>query len=240
MKTQAATVTADRLRSFLERIERLLEERKAIQSDIKDIFIEAKGVGYDVKTMRKILSLRAMDSADRAEQEALLDTYMVALGMTNGGAAREPTDDELEARATRIVTEVDMLMELVTDGQPPSIAAIREATGCSLGKASKLRGLVEDRISRSTPIEREMKSGGQPGLPARTADAGPEASSSPPDSEYTGARSTAEAGPEFGVGPATDPDMGNPISDPDLGIPTSVSTEDELTLPAHLDRRVRA
>lgn len=157
-KTQPATVTADRLRSFLERIERLVEERDAIQSDIKDIFAEAKGVGYDVKTMRKILQMRRMDSADRAEQEALLDTYMLALGMTNGGATREPSEEELEARATRIVTEVDMLMELVVDGQPPSIAAIREATGCSLGKASKLRGLVEDRISRKKPIEREMKS----------------------------------------------------------------------------------
>lgn len=162
-KTQPATVTADRLRSFLERIERLLEERKGIQDDIKDIFAEAKGVGYDVKTMRKILSLRAMDSADRAEQEALLDTYMLALGMTNGAAAYEPSEEELEARASRIVSEVDRCMDLVVDGQPPRIAEIQERIGCSVGKASKLRGLVEARISRTKPDERETADAGPPG-----------------------------------------------------------------------------
>ena len=64
-----------------ERIEKLEEERKAIGGDIKDVYSEAKGVGYDVKTMRKIISMRAMDAADRAEQETLLDVYKHALGM---------------------------------------------------------------------------------------------------------------------------------------------------------------
>ena len=71
----------DQLKAFVERIERLEEEKKAISDDIRDVYSEAKGVGYDVKTMRKIISLRAMDSADRAEQDALLDTYKHALGM---------------------------------------------------------------------------------------------------------------------------------------------------------------
>ena len=70
-----------RLKSFIERIEKLEEERKAIGGDIKDVYSEAKGVGYDVKTMRKIVSLRAMDAADRAEAETLLDVYKHALGM---------------------------------------------------------------------------------------------------------------------------------------------------------------
>ena len=70
-----------RLKSFIERIEKLEEERKAIGDDIKDVYSEAKGVGYDVKTMRKIVSLRAMDAADRAEAETLLDVYKHALGM---------------------------------------------------------------------------------------------------------------------------------------------------------------
>ena len=81
-KTKPATVAADRLKSFVERIEKLEEERKAIGGDIRDVYSEAKGVGYDVKTMRRIVSLRRMDAADREEQETLLDTYKHALGMT--------------------------------------------------------------------------------------------------------------------------------------------------------------
>lgn len=70
-----------RLKSFIERVEKLEEERKAIGGDIRDVYSEAKGVGYDVKTMRKIVALRRMDAADRAEQETLLDVYKHALGM---------------------------------------------------------------------------------------------------------------------------------------------------------------
>ena len=74
-------VNAGHLRAFIERIEKLEEERTAIGSDIRDVYSEAKGVGYDVKTMRKIVSLRKMDAADRDEQETLLDVYKHALGM---------------------------------------------------------------------------------------------------------------------------------------------------------------
>ena len=86
--TKPATVSADRLKSFVERIERLEEERVAIASDIKDIYTEAKAIGYDVGTMRKVIRLRGMDAADRAEQQALLETYMHALGMIDRIDAR--------------------------------------------------------------------------------------------------------------------------------------------------------
>ena len=81
-KTKAGPISAERLKSFLDRIEKLEEERKAISDDVRDVYSEAKGVGYDVKTMRRVVSLRKMDAADRAEQETLLDTYKQALGMT--------------------------------------------------------------------------------------------------------------------------------------------------------------
>ena len=74
-------ISADRLKSFVERIEKLEEERRAIGGDVKDVYSEAKGVGYDVKTIRKIVSMRRMDAADRAEEETLLDVYKHALGM---------------------------------------------------------------------------------------------------------------------------------------------------------------
>lgn len=73
--------TAERLRSIIERVERLQEGIKAIQSDIRDIFAEAKGVGFDVKTIRKIIRLRAMSAIDRDTQEFLLETYKKALAL---------------------------------------------------------------------------------------------------------------------------------------------------------------
>ena len=77
----AARFAKDHLKAFVERIEKLEEERQALGGDLRDIYSEAKGVGYDVKTMRKIVSLRKMDAADRDEQETLLDVYKHALGM---------------------------------------------------------------------------------------------------------------------------------------------------------------
>jgi uncharacterized protein (UPF0335 family) len=74
-------VQADRLKLLIERIERLEEEKKGIADDIKDVYAEAKAVGYDPKIMRKVVSLRKMDTHDRREQDDLLDTYKSALGM---------------------------------------------------------------------------------------------------------------------------------------------------------------
>ena len=72
-------VAVDRLSSLIERIERLEEEKKGIQSDIRDIFAEAKSAGFDVKAMRTVLKLRKMNAADRDEQELVVDTYRKAL-----------------------------------------------------------------------------------------------------------------------------------------------------------------
>jgi uncharacterized protein (UPF0335 family) len=73
--------SAARLKSFIERIERLEEEKAGIAADIKDVYSEAKGTGFDVKIMRQIVRLRKMESSDRQEQEELLDLYQRALGM---------------------------------------------------------------------------------------------------------------------------------------------------------------
>lgn len=74
-------VTDDRLRLLVERVERLEEEKKAISDDIKDVFTEAKAVGYDAKIMKQIIRLRKMNPDDRAEMETILDLYKSALGM---------------------------------------------------------------------------------------------------------------------------------------------------------------
>ncbi len=74
-------VAADQLRLFIERIERLEEEKKGIADDIKDVYAEAKATGYDAKTMREMVKLRKMESHTRQERDALLETYRNALGI---------------------------------------------------------------------------------------------------------------------------------------------------------------
>ena len=74
-------VAADQLRLFIERIERLEEEKKGIADDVKDVYAEAKATGYDTKTMRAIVRLRKMEKHTRDEMDALLDTYRTALGL---------------------------------------------------------------------------------------------------------------------------------------------------------------
>ncbi|HEX2509392.1 MAG TPA: DUF2312 domain-containing protein [Microvirga sp.] len=75
------SVAADQLKSFIERIERLEEEKAGIAGDIKEIYAEAKGNGFDTKVMRKIIALRKRDYAERQEEEAILELYLQALGM---------------------------------------------------------------------------------------------------------------------------------------------------------------
>ena len=79
MKKKAVAV--DRLKSFIERIERLEEEKSGLTADIREVYAEAKGSGFDTKVMRTVIRLRKMDSADRQEQEALEDVYRRALGL---------------------------------------------------------------------------------------------------------------------------------------------------------------
>ena len=92
VKEEPATKFAkDQLKAIIERIERLEEEKKTISDDIRDVYAEAKGNGFDVKVLRQIIRIRKQDHAERMEQEALLDLYMAALGMQ---AAPRETDEE--------------------------------------------------------------------------------------------------------------------------------------------------
>ncbi len=75
------TVAAGQLRAFIERVERLEEEKSQIQEDIKEIFAEMKGTGFDTKAVRTIIRLRKKDASERQEEEAILDLYKAALGM---------------------------------------------------------------------------------------------------------------------------------------------------------------
>jgi uncharacterized protein (UPF0335 family) len=77
----ATRFAKDQLKAFVERVERLEEEKKALSDDLRDVYAEAKGNGFDVKALRTIVRLRKQDLAERQEQQAVLETYMHALGM---------------------------------------------------------------------------------------------------------------------------------------------------------------
>ena len=81
MSDALGNLSKDQLKSIIERVERLEEEKKTIADDIRDIYAEAKGNGYDTKALRTIVRMRKQDADDRRQQEAILETYMHALGM---------------------------------------------------------------------------------------------------------------------------------------------------------------
>jgi len=89
LTSTAGTAASKQLKSFVERIERLEEEKKGIADDIRDVFAEAKGQGFDTKVMRQVIRIRKKDVAERQEEEALLDLYLHALGMLPGDAGGE-------------------------------------------------------------------------------------------------------------------------------------------------------
>jgi uncharacterized protein (UPF0335 family) len=80
-------VSSAQLRSFVERIERLEEEKAAVSEQIREVFAEAKGTGFDVKTIRQVLKIRKLETQERMEQEELLDLYLTALGMVSSSEA---------------------------------------------------------------------------------------------------------------------------------------------------------
>jgi uncharacterized protein (UPF0335 family) len=89
-KLKTGNFAADQLQQLVMRIERLEEEKKALADDVKEVYAETKGHGFDIKILRQVIRLRKMDKADLAEQETLLQVYMQALGMdTDHSAAAE-------------------------------------------------------------------------------------------------------------------------------------------------------
>lgn len=158
-------VAAEQLRLFLERIERLTEEKKGIADDIRDVFAEAKGSGFDSKTMREILKLRAMDPESRREREALLDTYKAALGMLDGTplgkwaierlqkSAEEPEPspdeaklaEELYVNAVRLVVQhkkasTSWLQRTLRIGYNPAAALIERMERAGIVSSPDARG----------------------------------------------------------------------------------------------------
>ncbi len=129
------SVAQDQLRAFIERIERMEEEKKAISDDIKEIYAEAKGNGFDTKVLRQIIRIRKQDHAERMEQEALLELYMAALGM-----AVAPRDDDEDGEVDR-------------PADPPRTAASRINAELTVSAAVENFRRTVDELGSTVTIE---------------------------------------------------------------------------------------
>lgn len=132
--TNTGGIAAERLRSFIERIERLEEEKKQLQADIREVKSEAKSAGFDIKTINEILRLRKMDQSEREEHEALVDIYKAALGMLYdtplGEAARRRLSgrpDDGQACAREMNATVNALLKRIESFNGTAMAATNRA-----------------------------------------------------------------------------------------------------------------
>lgn len=204
-KTKAGPIHADRLKSFIERIEKLIEERKAIQGDIKDVYSEAKGVGYDVATMRKVVALRAMDATDRDEMETLIDTYMHALGdakrmaveaMQRGAGTREA------ARAAGIAVGAASQLRTGVHGIANRERVHENQNDERYGGVDISGDDAGHRSEPSSPAEQSVNAGPPRGrLPDQHSSQGEQSGT---NSDAAPPSSTPQPAPDGGVGTGTD------------------------------------
>lgn len=165
------SIAADRLRSLIERIERLEYEKRALADDIREVYAEAKGEGFDVKTMRQVVRLRKLDKADRDEQEALLDVYKSALGMLAdtplGRAAMRAVDKVAEIRdsAPVEIDEPEAVDDAPSDDGDPSEAVEPETAETPVDNAAEKDDLLDiPEHLRRTP-DKEGRRACEDGIP---------------------------------------------------------------------------
>jgi uncharacterized protein (UPF0335 family) len=130
-----AGIAGDRLRSLIERIERLEEEKRTLNADIKEVFAEAKGTGFDTKIMRQLIKLRRMDKDDLDEQEALLEIYKRALGML----ADTPLGDAAVAEAVAHLRESGVRVTVTGGALNDEIVRRMEGAGIPVERVGEKR-----------------------------------------------------------------------------------------------------
>jgi uncharacterized protein (UPF0335 family) len=140
--TDAHGVARDQLRAFVERIERLEEEKKTIADDIKDVYGEAKSMGFDTKILKKVIALRKKDDQERTEEELILDTYMQALGMIPDFEA-ETASAEVRVERSRGATSAPLQMGSETISEQP-VTAKGQAAGSASGLSTNPVANVEE------------------------------------------------------------------------------------------------
>lgn len=177
------SVAADQLKAFVERIERLEEEKAALAGDIREIYLEAKGNGFDTKAMRKIVALRKIDYAERQEQEAILELYMDALGMLGdtplGRAARDREFGDTKVTISGPGMEP---IETTAGGIKRAAAALELGNKVRRPRRAKPKQLdIEDAIRRTGKAPRKRKARGEDAFRREVGDAVERAFADRPD-----------------------------------------------------------
>jgi len=152
-----STIAREQLRAFIERIERLEEEKKSISEDIRDVYAEAKGNGYDVKVMREVIKLRKQEAHERQEHEAVLDLYKHALGMIPSGDVVDGPHSSQQALPKP--TNHDLLVKAhtaIVDANKASFSVLKNALGVSDAKAGSLFRQLE-KLQVISPAGDQMK-----------------------------------------------------------------------------------
>jgi uncharacterized protein (UPF0335 family) len=148
-EVDASEDARDRLRSYVERIERLIEERKSISADIRDVYAEAKAVGFDPATIRKLISRRAMAPEARLEADALLEGYEAALGMVPGEEARPLVDRRPDAAALALALLTAEIVALEDEEQAAALVGHVVALLDIRAEIAELRREESDRRAQA-------------------------------------------------------------------------------------------
>ena len=142
-----STIAREQLRALVERIERLEEEKKAISEDIRDIYAEAKGNGYDVKVLREVVKLRKREAHERQEHDAVLDLYKHALGMIPSASIEEMIDAPHSASSDPTKPTENALLvtahKVIVDHNKSSYSLIQNELGITDAKAGKIIQTLE-------------------------------------------------------------------------------------------------
>lgn len=171
------SVAQDQIRAFVERIERMEEEKAALASDIREIYQEAKGNGFDTKILRRVVSIRKQDANARMEQEALLELYMGALGMIEAPPSYDEERDRLNSLASKI--EAD-LRKPKAEPTPDPIAALKTNPDLHIVSVSEIKPnqgnlqKVQNAQTASQPLTQAGSDLASPQAPGQVATQSPE------------------------------------------------------------------
>ena len=235
-------VAADRLKAFIERVEKLEEERKSLGSDIREVFQEAKGVGFNVPAMKEIIRLRKQDADERDEHEAYVDLYKTALGMPADRAAISAAVRASDAMDDAAVQAIELLRQNV------SIREVARQTGMKHASVQRLKAAMPEAVSPTAdtpehnPETGEIENGNPPQVARPSQGAAPRDGAAPHQSEAGASARKDEDSREPGVSAFPPrPAVCNPASDTPHGLTpvgnaSGLSQVADLEMPAFLRR----
>lgn len=160
--TNTGGIAGDHLKSFIERIERLDAEKKAIAEDLKEVYAEAKSVGIDNKIMREVIKLRKMDTHERQEKEALLDVYLHAIGFDTTPLAKAAKAAEEVSEAIDNLAELGATIEITGDSHDKKLydSAVELVTACNKASTELIQRQLKIGYNKAAGLIEKLEESG--------------------------------------------------------------------------------